>query len=280
MFVGGLAATIGIDRAAASAAKEDLASQVLSVFSAKCAGCHGPNLAKPRGRFGYVLDLARVAGNPEMVIPSSADESELWELVRRGEMPPEESPTGPLTDAEKETIRAWIAAGAPTKAASPPPSNSDASPVSVSAPAGWKSILYILGPFHVLAVHFPIALLIVAAVAELWDAFIGGREMANAVRLCVFVGAASAVATAALGWIHASNGHGAGSRQILAVHRWIGTAAASWAVATAIFSEWNTRRGERRGWFRAWLLVGAVLIAIEGHVGGMLVHGDDFLSGG
>ena len=90
----------------------------------------------------------------------------------------------------------------------------------------------------------------------------------------------TAVATAALGWIHASNGHGAGSRQILAVHRWIGTAAASWAVATAIFSEWNTRRGERRGWFRAWLLVGAVLIAIEGHVGGMLVHGDDFLSGG
>src|SRR5262249_29020614 len=146
----------------ATEGQEDLALEALSVFSAKCAGCHGPNLAKPRGRFGYVLDLARVAGNPEMVIPSSVDESELWELVRRGEMPPEDSPTGPPTEAEKETIRTWIAAGAPTKAASPPPSNSDTGPVSVSAPAGRKSILHILGPFHVLAVHFPIALLIVA----------------------------------------------------------------------------------------------------------------------
>src|SRR5579862_2856562 len=82
----------------------DLASETLAVFSAKCAGCHGPNLAKPKGRFGYVLELARVAGNPEMVVPSSPEESELWELVRRGEMPPEESPTGPLSNAEKEII--------------------------------------------------------------------------------------------------------------------------------------------------------------------------------
>ena len=37
------------------------------------AGCHGPDLAKPKGRFGYVLDLRRIASNPEMVIPQSTD---------------------------------------------------------------------------------------------------------------------------------------------------------------------------------------------------------------
>jgi len=49
--------------AATSAAdgQSDLGSEVLVVFALKCAGCHGPNLAKPKGRFGYVLDLARVA---------------------------------------------------------------------------------------------------------------------------------------------------------------------------------------------------------------------------
>src|SRR6266567_1616920 len=78
--------------------ERDLAAQVRSVFSAKCAGCHGPNLAKPKGRFGYVLDLARVGGNREMIVPSFPEESELWELVHRGEMPPEESPTGPLSE--------------------------------------------------------------------------------------------------------------------------------------------------------------------------------------
>src|SRR5258708_30181808 len=97
----------------AAAGRKDLASEVLAVFWAKCAGCHGPNLARPKGRFGYVLDLARVAGNRDMVVPSFPDESELWELVRRGEMPLEESPTGPLTEREKETIHDWIAGGAP-----------------------------------------------------------------------------------------------------------------------------------------------------------------------
>ena len=99
--------------ASASAGQRDLASETLAIFSAKCAGCHGPNLAKPKGRFGYVLDLARVAANREMVVPSFPDESELWELVNHGEMPPEDSPTGPLSQEEKDVIRAWIAAGAP-----------------------------------------------------------------------------------------------------------------------------------------------------------------------
>ena len=93
----------------------DLASEVLAVFSAKCAACHGPTVAKPKGRFGYVLDLGRVAGNREMVVPSSPQESELWELVRREEMPPPDSRTGALSPAQKETIRNWIAAGAPTR---------------------------------------------------------------------------------------------------------------------------------------------------------------------
>src|SRR5436190_3145372 len=102
--------------AATPAADEqrDLASEVRAVFSAKCTACHGSNLVKPKGRFGYVTDLARVVANREMVVPSAPEESELWELVRRGEMPPDDSPAGPLSAEQKETIRAWIAAGAPT----------------------------------------------------------------------------------------------------------------------------------------------------------------------
>src|SRR5947209_3599788 len=120
--------------ASGAAPAGDPAADVRAVFSAKCAGCHGPTLAKPKGRFGYVLDLARVAGNPEIVVPGAPGESELWELVRRGEMPPDDSPTGPLTADQKDTIRAWIAAGAPAGGAPPadaadaPPTVADASP--------------------------------------------------------------------------------------------------------------------------------------------------------
>jgi len=98
---------------AQSVPMRDLGDEVHGIFATKCAGCHGPDLAKPKGRFGYVLDLKRVAANTEMVIPQRPNESELWVLVQRDEMPPADSSHGPLTSVQKEVIRDWIAAGAP-----------------------------------------------------------------------------------------------------------------------------------------------------------------------
>ena len=91
----------------------DIGAEARAVFADKCAACHGPDLAKPEGRFGYVLDLPRVAKNPEIVIPRQPGESELWMLVEQGEMPPPDSPRGPLTGEQKQTIHEWIASGAP-----------------------------------------------------------------------------------------------------------------------------------------------------------------------
>src|SRR5262245_3967652 len=124
LAAGCLALMASAPRAAASD-ERDFGAEVRAVFAARCAGCHGPDVARPRGRFGYVLDLRRVAANPEMVIPNRPDESELWILVQRGEMPPDDSPSGPLSADEKEVIRRWIAAGAPDAREQPPP---DASP--------------------------------------------------------------------------------------------------------------------------------------------------------
>src|SRR5437764_6430452 len=129
----------------------DLGAEVRGVFAAKCAGCHGPDLAKPKGRFGYVLDLKRVAENPELVVPARPDESELWALVQRGEMPPADSPHGPLTGAEKDVIRVWIAAGAPD--ASPPAPGASVPTAEPEAPAVASvadRALRRLGKFHLL----------------------------------------------------------------------------------------------------------------------------------
>ncbi len=86
----------------------DFGREVLGVFAAKCADCHGADLPKPKGRFGYILDLEQVAGNTEIVIPPKPEESELWALVSHDEMPPPDSPRGGLTPKEKEIVRAWI----------------------------------------------------------------------------------------------------------------------------------------------------------------------------
>src|SRR5947209_5016045 len=162
-----------------AAPARDLAAEVRSVFAAKCAGCHGPDLAKPKGRFGYVLDLARVAGNPEMVVPGAPDQSELWELVRRGEMPPDDSPTGPLTADQKDTLRGWIAAGAPAGDRRDAGLTSPSSPAALIERIGGTGVPPViaafrrLGRLHVVLVHFPIALLIAAAAAEAWSVLRG-----------------------------------------------------------------------------------------------------------
>jgi len=251
------------------------------VFAARCAGCHGPALARPKGRFGYVLDLARVAGNPELVVPGEPDQSELWELVRRREMPPDDSPTGPLTADETAAVRAWIAAGAPA-GGSPPAQAADAGPASSPLPSALRR----LGRLHVVLVHFPIALLLAAAAGEVWSArgarsrAAGRSAPAPAVHFCVVLGAAGAVAAAALGWLDAWGGAGAGMPTPLDLHRWLGTATAGGAVLTAVLAARDGRRGVRGGGFRAALLVTAGLVAVTGHLGGVLVFGDDFFTAG
>jgi uncharacterized membrane protein/mono/diheme cytochrome c family protein len=247
----------------------DIGAEARAVFAGKCAGCHGPDLAKPKGRFGYVLDLRRVAGNPEMVIPSRPEESELWQLVERGEMPPDEAPNGPLSTAEKETIRAWIAAGA----------HPDSSPPAEAASTlkGTERAVRWLGKFHLLAIHFPIALVIAAGVGELRSIFRRELNPSDVVRFCLWFAALAAVPTAASGWLHAAAGNGAGSPQLLMTHRWLGTAAAVWLVVTAVLSERDARRCARSRATRLMLVSGVVLTVLTAHLGGLLDHGPNFL---
>jgi hypothetical protein len=260
----------------------DLATEVRAVFTAKCARCHGGNLSRPKGQFGHVLDLKRLAADADKVIPSKPDESALWQMIQNDEMPPPNSPSGPLSAAQKEVIRAWIAAGAPPEGASrsqasppptPPPQVSAGD--SASAPAGWRTLLW-LGKFHLLLLHFPIALLTVAALGELWSVWKNSRVPSPAVRFCVALAAVSAVPATALGWLYALGGAGAGSPGLLALHRWLGTITAAVTVAVAVCSELDTRRAVRSWIMRLLLFAAALLVGVTGHLGGLMVNGQDF----
>ena len=180
-----------------SDAKDDLALDTRSVFQSRCSACHGPGLAKPKGRFGYVLDLKRLAANPEMVI-GQPDESGLWEIIRTNDMPPGK----PLTQEQKETVHSWIVAGAP-----PVPPGHD---LPTTAPAGAigegtaggsggegaggiagpallgqvRRILADAGKFHLVLLHFPIAFLMAAAIAEL---IVAGRNLTHRERAVLSV---------------------------------------------------------------------------------------------
>jgi mono/diheme cytochrome c family protein len=268
----------GVARSQPAGGARDLGADVRSIFAQKCAGCHGPDLPRPKGRFGYVLDLRRVAGNPELLIPGRPEESELWVLVARGDMPPADSPQGTLTAAERETVRAWIAAGAPDARAPssglPHTPSEPGQPAAASVPSPTDRLTRLLGKLHLLLLHFPIALVIAAGVSEFLPSRRGAGEPSPATQFCLTLAAVVVVPTVILGWLHAAGGNGAGS--LLTLHRWLGTLTGVWVVVAALYARRVARRGVRSWLVRGTLVIAILLIVATAHAGGLLAHGSNF----
>jgi uncharacterized membrane protein len=247
-----------------------LTSQVHAIFQARCTQCHGADLARPKAKFGYVLDLARVAANPRMVAPGNPAKSELYQTVFHNEMPPAKENLPPLTVEEKEIVKAWIEVGAPPgpPVVSPP----DHPPLTVG-----QRFIRALGQFHPPSTHFPIALLLVALPAEFLWKLTGKDSWKATVRFCVTLGAVAAVTTATLGWCDAPFTTYTGtSASVLLWHRWFGTGTAIWAVLVATLSEFSNRRGNPHRLcrcFRLTLVIGAVLVSVAGYLGASLIYG-------
>ena len=279
MVFASLAAT---ETRAAPAADEGtrLAGRVREIFEAKCLDCHGPELPRPKGKFGYVLDLQRVAENPKMIVRGQPDKSELYDMVFHDDMPGEDANVPPLTPAEKEIVKHWIEAGAPhdlpAGAEKETPSPSATAPV-VALPF-WKKAIRWIGRFHPVSTHFPVALLLVAVFAETLAWWTRRESWLQTVRLLVGLGALGAIAAAGLGWVNAYFSSYVGqSAAILQWHRWLGTFTALWAAACAVLSmidECKEGSPERRR-FRGALLLGALLVGLSGFLGSALIFGLD-----
>ena len=147
-------------------------------------------------------------------------------------------------------------------------------PAQPSASSPLRPTLVWLGRFHLLLLHFPIALLMAAMAREGWLVWKGSRIPSPEVRFCLALAAASAVPTVVLGWFFAMSGHASSS--LLPLHRWLGTMAAGWAVAAAISSELDVRRGARSWRTRGLLFAAVLLVGVAAHLGGLMVHGTDF----
>ena len=272
----------------------DLAERVLVIFTEHCAKCHDETLDKDKGDFGHVLDLRRMVDEGYYVVAGRPDESYLYELIFEAEMP-KKAP--PLSDEDVETVRQWImAVGAVTQAASgspdgavqdPPAEATDGGDAKPAVPqrearprpkrglTGWPRLVKWLGNFHPTSVHFPIALLLAAAVAELFGIGSGGRYPGAAAMYCCWLGAIAAWPTALLGWANAGS---VGSDDVvLGLHRWMGTAVLLVSIVLVVLA-YKTRRNpaaRRLVTFRAVLVVAAVLVMVTGALGGMVAYGVD-----
>ncbi len=249
------------------------------VFEKNCAECHGGHLAKPKGKLGYILDLPRLV-EEDYIFPNEPERSDVFTAMITDDpdmrMPPEDSDGPRPTEAEIETVRQWIAAGARIHPLSPTTAGTPAENVAPARRPAEFSLPRLIGRLHPTIVHFPIALLLCAAAAEL--GFFLRPSMTwtpGMVRGCVWIGAFGALAAVACGWILADQeGLAGGDTE---THRWLGVATAAVAVAILWIHQWSAGRARGRGILLVALLAGAALVVIAGHTGGVLVHGEDYL---
>jgi len=261
-----------------------VAGKVHEIFEAKCVDCHGPELPRPKGKFGYILDLKRVADNPDYIERGKPDKSELYKMVLDDEMPGEDANVPPLTADEKAIVKRWIELGAPE----PPQIAGDQSAASPAKTAEakppmpfWKQSLRYLGRFHPVSTHFPVALMFVAVFAEGLAWWTRRESWLQTVRFLVVLGALGALSAAALGWVNAYFASYTGQlAPVLMWHRWLGTGTALWSLVCAaliMISECREGTTERRR-FRGALLLGAALVGISGFLGSALIYGLDHYS--
>jgi uncharacterized membrane protein len=134
----------------------------------------------------------------------------------------------------------------------------------------------IIARLHPLIVHFPIALVIVAAIAEL-GAIATGDQRYRAVAVGnVRAGAAFAFLAVAAGWQLAS-APGIEATALLEWHRWLGASAAVLTAAAAVTTFRAERQPAHLVAYRIALFCAASLVTVAGHSGGLLVWGADFL---
>ena len=127
---------------------------------------------------------------------------------------------------------------------------------------------------HVLLVHFPIALIVAALLAEVLFMWRRSAGICATGRFCIVLAALSALLTAFTGW---SSGE-AWSPARVDTHRWLAVSALITSSLAALVSPLAARPvGWARLAYRLLLVVAAVLVSLAAHQGGILVHGEGYL---
>ena len=138
-------------------------------------------------------------------------------------------------------------------------------------------IFQLLGRLHPLLVHFPIGLLVVAFIFELFT--IGGKRqgLRDGIYWMLIVGAATATIAALMGWLLGTYDDYTGD--LVSYHQYTGMATAFFAVATLLLlrNVVNKKLHDYRI-YRLGLFLTVFFLSIAGHLGASLTHGEDYLT--
>ena len=145
------------------------------------------------------------------------------------------------------------------------------------AAAEKSSAIGLFGKLHPAVVHFPIALISVAALFELVQMIRKRPEPAGGTLALVGLAAVSAVVASLFGWALEEYDGVEGST--FGLHKWVGIGATAVSVLAALTAfKARSSRGALVG-MRLALFLGAALVGGTGYLGGELVFGENHIFG-
>lgn len=136
----------------------------------------------------------------------------------------------------------------------------------------------LLGRLHPLVVHFPLALILFAAILELFSLKKFDSPFRPGISVALLIGMISAIIAVLLGLMLSNTGDYGGNT--LSIHQWTGIGTAAIAILAFVLSKRVSRNfsdGSIKV-YRTFLFTAAVGVCISGHFGAALTHGDDYLT--
>jgi uncharacterized membrane protein len=243
------------------------------MYQRLCAKCHGSDGTGNRAR----EDQPEIPDFTDATWQARRTDAQLVASILDGK---EEMPdfSGRITQERVGDLVVHVRAFAPT-AGEPRKQMQGAIVPSQVAPSErslFKKSIRWLGNFHPPTVHFPIALLTAAAVAELLRMATAKPAFDAASRYCLWFGTVTALAAGLLGWFLARF-RLTDASEVMMAHRWLGTVTVIGAGLVLVLGEASRRRDRRRTriGFRFALLVVAMLVLVTGFFGGAVVFGLD-----
>lgn len=139
---------------------------------------------------------------------------------------------------------------------------------------------HVLGRFHVLLVHFPLALIVMAGVFALSAGARRGDQPSPTSFHCLWAGALGALLSVGAGWLYAH--HDPVSARVesdLFWHRWVGVAATAAAWISVILYALRRRSASPSlvTGSRTFLALAVILVGGAGHLGGDLAYGEGWV---
>lgn len=135
-----------------------------------------------------------------------------------------------------------------------------------------------LGRLHPIAVHFPVSLLLFAAILEIFTLKNFDAPSRTGIRLLLAAGTIAAMISAIMGLLLVKEG--GYELQFSNIHQWAGIATAFFSAITWFVSNSIHRKNKRNliKLYRVFLFISAIGVAIAGHFGASLTHGKDYIS--